>query len=42
MDAVFKIADKKNQKLRVDVIGTGKKSSYLYDLSGLTLEAADA
>lgn len=41
MDAVFKIADIRNQKIRVDIIGDDKKTSYLYDLSGLTLEAAE-
>ena len=40
MDAVFKIADKKNQKLRVDVYNDSKTTSTLYDLSGLTLETA--
>lgn len=37
-DAVFKIADKKRQQLRVDVIGENKITSTLYDLSGLTLD----
>lgn len=40
MDAVFKIADKRNQKLRVDVYNDSKTTSTLYDLSGLTLEPA--
>lgn len=38
MDAVFKIADKNNQKLRVDVYKGDKSTTTLYDLSGLTLE----
>ena len=37
-DAVFKIADKKRQQLRVDVIGDGKVTTTMYSLSGLTLE----
>lgn len=37
-DAVFKISDKRQQRLRVDVIGSDKVTSTLYDLSGLTLE----
>lgn len=38
LDAVFKITDKRRQRLRVDVIGDGKRTSTLYDLSGLTFE----
>ena len=38
-DAVFKIADKNRQKLRVDVLGEdNKKTTTIYDLSGLALE----
>ena len=42
MDAVFKIADKKRQKLRIDVYSDEKTTSTLYDLSGLTFEPAGA
>lgn len=42
MDAVFKLSDIRNQKLRVDVYSGSKKTSTLYDLSGLTLEPAGA
>lgn len=38
MDGVFKVSDKENQKLRVDVIGGNTVTTTLYDLSGLTLE----
>ena len=41
MDAVFKITDKNVQQLRVDVYNDTKKTSFLYDLSGLTLEPND-
>lgn len=37
-DAVFKIFDKNRQQLRVDVVGTNKTTTTLYDLTGLTLE----
>lgn len=38
-DAVFKVADKNRQKLRVDVLGEdNKKTTTIYDLSELTLE----
>ena len=38
-DAVFKISDKNRQNLRVDVLGAdNKKTTTLYDLTGLTLE----
>lgn len=38
-DAVFKISDKNRQNLQVDVVGAnGKRTTTLYDLTGLTLE----
>lgn len=38
MDAVFKVSDPENQKIRVDVFSATKTTTTLYDLSGLTLE----
>ena len=41
LDAVFKITDKNNQKLRIVIYNNDKQTKYDYDLSGLTLVPAE-